>query len=320
MVPREQHSIFRIKQTKMVEGMAGSVNSKPVTIGEPNGIAVGYPDCWVRRKKTAVTCGVHVQPFEHHFVWWRLTDLTPRGSFGFGDPLFPELDNLLVVHFEQFQVEVVSGLQNSAVERLMREYLGSGDLSELVAPPEVVGVAVSHHHRVDPLDGYRRRRQTIHESLPRLLTGETRVDQGDTVGVFEGVAIHMTQPGHRNRQLHPQHPRGYFTNFRRGRFLFLFAVDRSSHPGTLEDCRGSGYARRNTEDSRGSGYARRKHSHPGTLEDSRGSGYARRNTERCRGSGYARRKHSHPGTLEDCRGSGYARRKHSYARRNTVAR
>ena len=232
--------MFGVEQTQMVEGMAGGVNGEPVAIRKSHRVAVGYSDCGVRREETAMTGGVHVEPFEHHLIRWRLANLPPGGPLGFGDPLLPELDDCFIIEFEQFGVEVVTGVEDSAVERLVGEYLCSGDLSELVAPPEVVRVTVSQHHRVNPFDRNTRGAQAIHQRLPRLLTGKTRIDQSDTVRVFEGITVHMPQPGHGYRQLHPQDPGGDFKNFCRSRFLFLFAIHRICHPGTLEDSRGSG--------------------------------------------------------------------------------
>ena len=63
--------------------------------------------------------------------------------------------------------------------------------------------------------------QAVEEVLPRLLAREPGVDDGDAAAVGDGVAVHVTEAGHGDGQLHAQHAGSDLADLRTGRFLLL---------------------------------------------------------------------------------------------------
>ncbi len=88
-------------------------------------------------------------------------------------------------------------------ERAVGDDLGAELSLERAGLPEVVGVAVGHDHRVHPLDRIAGRSQRLVEGLPRPGAWQTGIDERDAPCVLHGVAIHVAEAGHRDRELHP---------------------------------------------------------------------------------------------------------------------
>ena len=82
----------------------------------------------------------------------------------------------------------------------MGEHVGVGLGPQEGRPAVVVGMGVGDHHGVDVGQGDPGHGQSLGERLPGVGPGEPRIDQGHPPLVFEDVAVHVTKPGHRDRE------------------------------------------------------------------------------------------------------------------------
>ena len=63
--------------------------------------------------------------------------------------------------------------------------------------------------------------QTLLQRLPRLRTGQSGVDNRETLVVDEAIHVDVTESGHPDRQLHAEHAGRNLGDLVRRRFLFL---------------------------------------------------------------------------------------------------
>jgi hypothetical protein len=75
---------------------------------------------------------------------------------------------------------------------------------------------------VDPFQRDSRRVHAAPEHLPRLLARETRIDQCESLVIFEGVRVDVAQAGEIDGQLQAQDARDHLDDVRRGIHLLLF--------------------------------------------------------------------------------------------------
>ena len=132
--------------------------------------------------------------------------------------------------FEFFLADV-GGIPPRA-ERRRRDDLRPRLLPHPSRCTEVVDVRVRDHDRVHVLQLEAGELEPLHQQLPRLRSGHARIDDGEALLVFEGVAIHVAEPWHPQRQLHAEDARGDLVDLG-GRGLGLLS---HRHPERLGVC------------------------------------------------------------------------------------
>ena len=238
MVARQQHTIGRVPQAEVVDGVTGGVHGKPLTAGEVQRIAVDDPDRGLRRQEPLSAC-VGLDHSNDGVVGWRLSAGAPRRFAELFEAFLPEVDDLRFGHVRDQWLQIVVGFGGERGERFVGQDVGAGDLSQLGAATEVVGVGVGDDDRVHSLDRNLGLLQPGHERVPRLGAGESGVDEGDTVTVDEGIAVDVTEAGQRDRQLHPQDAIRDLRDLLGRGLLFLLRVGGGAHAlQARRKCRG----------------------------------------------------------------------------------
>jgi hypothetical protein len=103
---------------------------------------------------------------------------------------------------------------------------GAGLLGEARCAPEVVGMGVRDDHGVDVARGEPRLLEPVLEGAPGAGARHPGVHHRRPLAVDDGVAVDVAEPGHADRQLHPQHVGGDFGDVGARRLLLLS----SGHP------------------------------------------------------------------------------------------
>ena len=100
-------------------------------------------------------------------------------------------------------------------------------LREPARATEVVGVRVRDDHGVHVAQAEAGVGEALLQRLPRLRSGQTRVDDRDALGVDEPVHVHVAETRHPDRELHPQHARRDLGDLLRRRILLRLVRPRA---------------------------------------------------------------------------------------------
>ena len=165
VVARKQDAIGRVPQTEVVDGVTGGVHGKPLTAGEVQRIAVGDADRRLRRQEPLSAC-VGLDHPDDGVIGWRLSAGAPRRLTELLEAFLPEIDDLRFGHVRDQRLQVVVSFSGERGERFVGQDVGAGDLAQLGAAAEVVGVGVGDDHCVHPLDGNLGVLQPGHERAP----------------------------------------------------------------------------------------------------------------------------------------------------------
>ena len=232
VVARQQHALGRIPQAQVVGRVARRVHCEPVPPGQSHGVAVGDPDGRLRHPEAGQAAGgAGLDGEPDGLVGRRLARRPPGGAAPVRQLRLPHLDQRVGVQFQQLQVDVgvcVVG-RGAGRERSVGQQFGAGLLPQLVAAAVVVGVGVGDDGGVHPPDGNAGLPEPVAQRGPRLVPGQSWIDQRRTVGVDQGVAVHVAEAGHAYGQLHPQHPRRHLGHLRGCGLLLLLGVRRAGH-------------------------------------------------------------------------------------------
>ncbi len=98
-----------------------------------------------------------------------------------------------------------------------------GGLGEARRGSEVVDVGVGDHHRVHVAHPEIGLTEPVAKCLPVTGTGHPRIDDGRATIVEQCVGVDVAEPGHADRQLHPDDVVADLGHFRPGRLLLLLA-------------------------------------------------------------------------------------------------
>ena len=113
------------------------------------------------------------------------------------------------------------GAGEPEAEVAVADHARAGLAHEARRAAEVVGVRVRDDHGVHVLQADPGLLQAILQRAPARRAGQPGVDQRGALTVDQRVAVHVPQPGHRDRELHAQHVRGDFRDLGPRLFLLL---------------------------------------------------------------------------------------------------
>ena len=159
------------------------------------------------------------------FGWW--ADCRPAPGCrsldaDAGDRALVRID--VVGRLELAIVDVI-GIKEGA--EAVRSHNGaSALLGQQSCAAEVIGMRMRDDNGVHLIQGDARRVHAAPEGLPRLLAWEARIDQCETLGIFEGVRVDVAQSGEIDGQLQAQDSGHHLDDVRRGVHLLLFGRTR----------------------------------------------------------------------------------------------
>ncbi len=209
VVAGQQRSVGRVEQAEVVLGVARRVHGHPVAARQRDRLGVVEPE--VRPQLDAPEHAPLVGRRSRHVA-------APRRA-----PLEHTLVELLLAADDRLEgVEVVGlGRIPEHAEGAVADDTRLGVVVQPDRAAEVVRVAVRHDDRVHPGQRDPGELQATEQCVVRLWAGETGVDEGETLAVLEHVAVDVAQPGHVDRQLHPQHTGRDLGDLLRRPLLFL---------------------------------------------------------------------------------------------------